>query len=301
MGITMLSVKKHRERVDVWGERYRARAHLLSPQLQAVLRYIHEQRDVVLECTALEIASATGTSDATVVRAVQALGFAGLRDLKQTLARWFDPSMTSEEKMTSTVQSLSCDVNSGIDFVLEGHKRACDILSGPANRQSIARAVSLLVEARQILVFGIGASGILADYSARLFSRIGLPSVALNRTGIGLAEQLLAMQRGDVLVMMAQKSAHKEGQTTLREAHRLGVPVILLTNALDSRFAGESEVVIAVPRGGEKGKLPLHGTVLVCLEMLVLSVASATTSRTLKSMKRIQEFHRGLKASHKRS
>ncbi|MBJ3814915.1 MurR/RpiR family transcriptional regulator [Shimwellia pseudoproteus] len=296
----MQPVKKSRSRVDVWEERYRARAHLLSPGLQAVLRYIHQQRDVVLECTALEIAAAVNTSDATVVRAVQALGFAGLRDLKQTMARWFDPVMTSEEKMTSTVQSLSCDVSSGIDFVLEGHKRACDILSGPENRQAIARAVSLLVEARQILVFGIGASGILADYSARLFSRIGIPAVSLNRTGLGLAEQLLAMQRGDVLLMMAQKSAHKEGVTTLHEASRLGVLVILLTNAVDSRFAGEADVVIAVPRGGEKGKLPLHGTVLVCLEMLVLSVASATTARTLKSMKRIQTFHRELKAGDKR-
>ncbi|MCM4201662.1 hypothetical protein MMS56_28945, partial [Escherichia coli] len=42
---------------------------------------------------------------------------------------------------------------------------------------------------------------------------------------------------GDVLIMMAQKSAHREGLTTLREARRLGIPVILLTNALDSRFS----------------------------------------------------------------
>ena len=27
-------------------------------------------------------------------------------------------------------------------------------------------------------------------------------------------------------------------------------------------------------RGGEKGKIPLHGTVLLCLEMIILSVAS---------------------------
>ena len=56
----------------------------------------------------------------------------------------------------------------------------------------------MLVQARQVAIFGIGASGILADYTARLFNRIGLPATALNRTGIGLAEQLIALQRGDV-------------------------------------------------------------------------------------------------------
>ncbi|MNF17520.1 hypothetical protein D3C80_2210710 [compost metagenome] len=57
--------------------------------------------------------------------------------------------------------------------------------------------------------------------------------------------------------------------------------------------------MINVPRGGENGRLPLHGTVLVCLEMLILSVASATSARTMKTMKRIQDLNRGLKGAGK--
>ncbi len=34
--------------------------------------------------------------------------------------------------------------------------------------------------------------------------------------------------------------------------------------------------MIDVPRGGDSSRMPLHGTVLVCLEMIVLSVASTT-------------------------
>jgi len=218
---------------------------------------------------------------------------------QQTLEQWFGPVVTSSEKMSTTVNTLTSDVDASIDFVLEGHQHTCEVLSQPHNRYAMAQAVSLLAQARQVAIFGIGASGILAEYTARLFSRMGLPAMPLNRTGIGLAEQLIALQRGDVLVMMAQKSAHREGQTTLREAKRLGIPTILLTNALDSRFSKEASVVIHVPRGGEKGKIPLHGTVLLCLEMIILSVASTEPQRTIKSMKRINEFHRGLKPGKK--
>jgi DNA-binding MurR/RpiR family transcriptional regulator len=165
--------EKREGRVDLFGERFRARAHQLSPRLLAVVSYINENREVVLERTAMEIAAATQTSDATVVRAIQALGFAGLRELKQTMERWFGPAITSSEKMLSTVNALSCDVNSSIDFVLEGHQRACEVLSRPANRAAVAQAVALLSEARQVAIFGIGASGILAEYTGRLFSRIG--------------------------------------------------------------------------------------------------------------------------------
>ena len=176
------------------------------------------------------------------------------------------------------------------------------MLSRPANRAAVAQAVALLSEARQGAIFGIGASGILAEYTGRLFSRIGLPSCVLNRTGFSLAEQLISLQRGDVMIMMGQKSPHREGMTALREARRLGIPTILLTQAVDSRFSQEAQVVIDVPRGGDNGRVPLHGTVLVCLEMLVLSVATTTPQRTMKSMKRINELHKAIgKSGGKRS
>ena len=218
-------VKREKGRVDLFGERFRARAHQLSPRLLAVVSYINENREVVLERTAMEIAAATQTSDATVVRAIQALGFAGLRELKQTMERWFGPSITSSEKMLSTVNALSCDVNSSIDFVLEGHQRACEVLSRPTNRAAVAQAVALLSEARQVAIFGIGASGILAEYTGRLFSRIGLPSSVLNRTGFSLAVddvQHPCGQRGIGQLHHAQRALHLV-QVAGADAHAAGI------------------------------------------------------------------------------
>ena len=52
---------------------------------------------------------------------------------------------------------------------LKGILYTCNVLSEPENRHALAQAVALLVQARQVAIFGIGASGILADYTARLF------------------------------------------------------------------------------------------------------------------------------------
>lgn len=112
-------------KVDVYGDRFRSRANQLTPRLLLVARYINENREAVMEQTAMEIATMLNTSDATVVRAIQALGFAGLRDLKQTLEQWFGPVVTSSEKMSTTVNTLTSDVNTSIDFVLEGHRHTC--------------------------------------------------------------------------------------------------------------------------------------------------------------------------------
>ena len=81
------AVKKEKGKVDLFGERYRARAHQLSPRLRAVVSYINDTREVVLEHTAMEIATATQTSDATVVRAIQALGSIA-ESARATADRW---------------------------------------------------------------------------------------------------------------------------------------------------------------------------------------------------------------------
>ena len=97
--------------------------------------------------------------------------------------------------------------------------------------------------------------------------------------------------------MMAQKSAHREGLTTLRRRGGWD-PVILLTNALDSRFSKDARIVIHVPRGDEKGKTPLHGTVLLCLEMIVWSVASTVPQRAVKPLSELT-IYRGLENGKK--
>lgn len=104
----------------------------------------------------------------------------------------------------------------------------------------------------------------------------------MNRTGFSLAEQLIGLQRGDVLIMMGQKS-----------------PIAKVDHPARGEAAGYSDHPadpgggLALQPGGAGGdrrparrdssRMPLHGTVLVCLEMIVLSVASTTPQKTVKS------------------
>ena len=49
-------------------------------------RFFQENREEVLIASAAALAEKTGTSDATVIRAAKALGFAGMTDLRRALA-----------------------------------------------------------------------------------------------------------------------------------------------------------------------------------------------------------------------
>lgn len=287
-------------KVDRFGERLRLRGASLPPSSRMVADYISENRRAVLDQSALEIAALTGTSDASVIRAIQALGFEGLRDLKHRLRGLLGGELSSADKMVATIEELNRSIESTVSFVLDGHLRSVEAIGNDQNRAALADAVKLLRQARQIGIFGINASGVLATYAARLFARNGYAAYALNMTGISLAEQLSAMQEGDVLIMMIQRHAHREGVTTVGEAKRLGVPIILMTGTEDSPFISEASTTILIPRG-RAGKFPLHSPVLVCLEMIVLALAAAEPERSSLAMERVHAFQGSIKSVTRRN
>ena len=256
-----------------------------------VAQYIHRHRRSVLEKTALQIAAETKTSDATVIRTLQALGFSGLRDLKKVLANHIDESLNSTKRMVTTVNSLTDDTNSSINFVLESYRLSSEMLASEKNREAISRAITLLQSGDRIAIFGIGASSLLAEYTTRLFNRNGSTAYVLNRTGSSLSEQLVGMRPGDILIMMAQRSAHSEGLTTLAMARKLGISTILLTGSADSHFINEADCLIFVPRSAEAEKIPIHSTSLICLEILVLALAASSPEVPLHTINQIVELN----------
>src|ERR1700733_14075961 len=50
-----------------------------------VVGFVRENREIVLASSAAELGARIGTSDATVVRTIQSLGFAGLPELKDAI------------------------------------------------------------------------------------------------------------------------------------------------------------------------------------------------------------------------
>lgn len=289
-----------RKQQNIFTERFEARREQLTPQQQIVAQYICDHSAAIMEKSAMEIAQLAGSSDATVIRTIQALGFAGLRDLKNVLSRIFGRTLSSSARIASTVHELSPDINSSIGFVVDSYRMTCDLLCGEENSKAITHATGLLHGADRIAIFGIGASALLADYVSRLFNRYGKPAYVLNCTGSSLSEQLIHMRPGDVLIMMAQRSPHREGTTVLEEARRFGIRIILLTGSRNSLFAHHADCTIFIPRSAAEERIPVHGTHMICLEVLVLALAATEPAVPIKTINRIHELNSAINRPRKK-
>lgn len=269
-----------------FSERFRARAGSLSPAAARVAKFIDQNRATTLGSSAAELAASIGTSDATVVRAVQALGFDGLSELRQSLAAGLEGRSTPADDMRRTLADVGESAERAIDLVLETHRRAIDALQSPEVRSKITEAVSTLHRAGRIIVFGIGPSAPLARYVTMLLARNGRRARTLDATGISLADQLLDLRESDALLILAYGRSYREVVATFAEARRLRLPTVLVTDTLEQRLARRADVVIPAKRG-RAHRMALHGATLVVLESLVLGLAASDRESALTTLDRL--------------
>jgi DNA-binding MurR/RpiR family transcriptional regulator len=256
----------------------------LPPAGQRVVRFIEQNPAAALASSALDLAMGSATSDATVIRTVQALGYSGLGDLKQALVAAL--GATPADDMRRTLAGLDTDTMQALDMVLEAHEEAMATVRSPAFREQLRQALPVLHTADRIAVFGIGPSAALARYTATLLTRSGRRSKCLDTTGIMLADQLLDLQTGDVVLALAYGRPYREVTGLFREARRLRLPIVLVSEMAESTLAKSADVVLVIPRG-KRQRVALHGGTLVGLEALVLMLAAADGTHALTSLERL--------------
>lgn len=285
--------------LDPYRERLGAGFSNLSPACRRVASYIDLNRVAVLASSAVELAARTETSDATVIRTVQALGFAGLAELKRVLLASVGRSSSPADDMRRTLGDIGDDTNRAIEAVIDAHHEAMASLRSPEAKAQIAAAVAVLHPAVRIAVFGIGPSAALAVYVTTLLARGGRRTLTLNAAGAMLADQMLDLTAGDAVLVLAYGRAYGEVVTVFAEARRLGLPIVVVTDSLDGKLTQFANVILPTRRGRSE-RVALHGATLVCLEALVLGLAAANPN-TVRSFERLDRLRRDVRRNTDRS
>ncbi|HEX4077439.1 MAG TPA: MurR/RpiR family transcriptional regulator [Rhizomicrobium sp.] len=289
---------KTSETADAFAERFRALRGSLPPKALRVARFIDRNRVIVIASSAATLAASIGTSDATVIRAVQALGFGGLPELKRSLVASVEQRSTLAEDMQRTLAEVGEDANKALDLVLTTHRSALKDLQSTQVRSAFIAAVTILHQAARIVVFGLGRSAHLAGYMAILLVRNGRRAYILDATGITLADQLLDLREGDALLTLAYGRSYREAAAIYAEARKRGLPIVLVTDTLDRKLARQADVVIPVRRG-HMGRVALHGTTLIALEAIVIGLAASDRTRALETLQRLNELRDALGESRR--
>ena len=255
----------------------------MSPTEQRLARAISVQKDRVVLASAAQIADLVGTSDATLLRMMRVLGYEALAELREEVLADLTGGTAPSLRMQTTIDAAGNDPARLLAHVIAIQHDQLVALSVPSLAAAYASALDILTQAQAAHVFGLGPSGAMADYFALQLGRVGLPSCGVTQSGIGLADQLLAMRAGDALVLIAYAPLYREVRVVLERAEALGSPVILISDSLGPILEGRVSVTLDVPRGRSE-HLALHSATLVMIEALVLGLSACNRDRALDTL-----------------
>src|SRR5260370_38767187 len=177
-------------------ERIAANRERLSPAERDVARFFQDNREQVMVASAQALAAGIGTSDATVVRATRALGYAGREAMRRDLAAELRASLAPASRVARTLGDTGSDPRSAFDMTIAIHERALDKLRRDISPALFKATVDRLAAARRIVVFGIRPSAALARHFAFQLNRLRLEAPSLGATGQTPADGPHRLRRG---------------------------------------------------------------------------------------------------------
>ncbi|WJV46929.1 MurR/RpiR family transcriptional regulator [Streptomyces flavofungini] len=253
----------------------------LSASERAVAQYLAgAPAESLLFASAQELGSASGTSNATVVRALQRLGYAGLPALKRDLTADFTSSVAPEVRLAQRIAHVGRDLGGIWDEVFDeaqdriGHARRL------TSDEALRTAVGALAEAGEIHCFGVAASELAARHLALALGRIGRRARHVGATGFTLADDLLALRRGDAVVIFQPGRALPELAVLIDRARAVGARVVLVTDELAETYGATVDAVLTAPHT-PTGITTEALTALVVADVLLLALTTLDEARAV--------------------
>ncbi|MFJ1767110.1 MurR/RpiR family transcriptional regulator [Amycolatopsis sp. NPDC088138] len=248
----------------------------LSAAERRVAEYLWKHPGMIVLSTAGELGTLSGTSDATVIRTVKALGYSGLPELKRAVGRDV-VSDTPATRLRKRVEQAGDDTTSLLDELLaESVDRLTEtrrLLAEPA----FTAAVELLAGANAVLGYGLGVSELPVRYLATRLQRLGRRARSTSATGFRLADELLTIEAGDVVVLNAPERLLPDMTTLVRHARSVDAGVLLLTDSLGATLDSQVDVTLTATRSPSGLTQEGLSTTLV-LDCLLLAIAKKDPS-----------------------
>ncbi|PRA13255.1 transcriptional regulator [Arthrobacter sp. MYb211] len=260
---------------DHWEELSRAERSVA----QLLVRTTAER---LLYAGAQDLGAESRTSNATVVRTIQSLGYSGLSELKQQVAAPFSAAVSPEIRARQRIKSIGGNIEEVWRSVNTEASERLELAFAESSIEPMTRAVHLALAAPRVITYGVGASGLAAEHLALKLNRIGLPSHFISASGFQLADQLLMISAEDAVMVFAPGRMLADLRVLLQRARDVGAKVVLISDELQEELSGEVEVCLHAPHT-PTGLTAEALTSLLVADVLVQTISAMEQTRTVQT------------------
>lgn len=269
-----------------------ARLSTAKPELREVERrigdYLYQHQRSVIHLSVTELADATATSEASVIRLAQKLGYPGFSALKIALALELQDTAPAALGELDESDDLVTVKRKVIEASIGGLRDTIDLLDDGA----LSEAVGALERAPRIEAYGLGTSAPMAEAARALLIQIGLPVVTVTDSHLQ-ALSAVQLRPGDVVLAISESGSNVDIVEAVEAARQAGATCIALTrHALSPLTKVAHIVLLAAARPRALGGFEWDDRVsqLAVLDTLAVALAHRRKKESREALARGREI-----------
>lgn len=260
----------------------------LRPSEQKVAEYVLENNEKVKFQTVSELAANSDVSEASVMRFVKSLGFKGFQYFKLSLAS----STQKNNTFTEVKEITSKDSISEIMLKIKNNStNSVDDTEILLKEEEIKKAIKYIKNASEILLVGVGASGIMAQLFKYKLLRLGIKASHVSCSHLQAMHASLIDSEG-LIIGISHSGSTKDTVESMKIAKNSGARTICITAHLKSPIVRYSDLLLCTysrknPLGFSQGWSSTSQ--LFVIEILTAALYARTKKQASKAFKNTAE------------
>ena len=274
---------------DVIAKRYSA----LSAKMRDAADFVAQNQVDVATRSLRSVSTASGVSPATLSRLARVLGFSSYEDMREVTRNAVGERVVSFSEKAGL---LRAGATSRVSMI-ERQAAACidniAAMRESTDRQRLDQAVDLMLNARNVVLFGAFGSTGIVEYMAYLANYFATNWTLAGRMGASLGSVLAALDTADAVLIVTKSPYAKRAIVAAEIARARGADVILITDSHSCPAIPHATVHFIVPSDSPQF-FSSYAATLVLMETIIAMIVSRSDNATTARISAVEEKNKGL-------
>lgn len=268
----------------------------LTPADRALVEVLLASPGDAMFMSVRELATRAGVHESSAVRLARKLGYDGYPALRRALQQSGveqGPAGAARRMARSVAEAEGGHV---LGALLAKEVAALHGVAEHVHQRQIEAAARALLKARRVFVWAQGNARILAQLMGSRLAAAGLDARNVSAEGRDLAERLVGLRAGDLLLAFAFRKLPPALPVLMQQADAVGADTLLVADLVGHRLADPPRLLLAAPRGEDSAFLTLTVPMLIC-NAIVLTLARIAPERSMQALAHLEVIERELGAA----
>jgi len=237
---------------------------------------ILENPSIIFTTSISNLAEICGVGDATIFRFCKTLGLNGFQDFKYSIGMYLieansekDAAVKDQHNSLYSFISDTDNISQMAQKLLNSDIKALNETNKLLQPAQISKAVKMIIKAKKVRFFGVGASYLTAMAGYLMFSRI-TPKVGIGTDNHTQYATAALLSSGDLAIIVSYSGESGEILEIAKSLKQNGTKIICITRFLKSALTAYSDITLL--NGVEKRLFDVYTVPLKISELFILDI-----------------------------